>query len=494
MKKHLKWAIKCIVFLFILCICIKYAYQIMVPKFFFNTTWPTTSTYLGFYEMEKNTIDVFFLGSSHAASSFVPQELYNNYGITSYNLGCEQQNVLTSYFWLKEGLRYQKPKIVILDCYALFSNRPEEALNSTESGTRKAIDYMQWSSVKREAVKTICELDEKQSLLSYYFPNIRYHARWTELSEEDFAFSEMSNHYELKGYVPLTAYYGKKFKPFDAKDMKEGLNMVPLMKEYLDKIVELCEQEEIQLILVKTPSTTENIEKFYTTKQYADEHNLTFLDFNEKELYEQTEFFFMENNNDIGHVNIWGAKKLTNYVGMLLTNDYGMKESTDEQWEISKEYYEGIQKDGDLTHITDIDEYLIALQDKRYSIFISTKGEYTLNLKASTIQNLKKMGLDFKLQKKHKDNYLAIISNGKVIEQMDDALLEVSGTIRNDFVMYDVISSGEKYGNVSSIMIDGEEQSKNKRGLNIVVYNNETMKVVDTVCFDTYVKANKVIR
>lgn len=45
---------------------------------------------------------------------------------------------------------------------------------------------MKWSLVKREAVKTICELDQYQFLVSYYLPNIRYHARWTNLSENDF--------------------------------------------------------------------------------------------------------------------------------------------------------------------------------------------------------------------------------------------------------------------------------------------------------------------
>lgn len=48
-------------------------------KVFLSDIWPTTLTYSKFYEEEEDTIDVIFLGSSHAASSFIPQELYNNY-------------------------------------------------------------------------------------------------------------------------------------------------------------------------------------------------------------------------------------------------------------------------------------------------------------------------------------------------------------------------------------------------------------------------------
>ena len=106
--------------------------QVLTPKYFYNNTWPTTSTYLGFYKMERNTVDVLFFGSSHAVSSFSPQILYDRYGITSYNLGCEQQNLITYYYLLKEALRFQKPKAIVLDCYILFPYNKTEVLNTSE--------------------------------------------------------------------------------------------------------------------------------------------------------------------------------------------------------------------------------------------------------------------------------------------------------------------------------------------------------------------------
>lgn len=52
-------------------------------------------------------------------------------------------------------------------------------------------------------------------------------------------------------------------------------------------------------------------------------------------------------------------------------------------------------------------------------------------------------------------------------------------------ISYSVVSAGYDCGCVSSIIIDGKEYSINSRGINIVIYNNETNQVVDTVCFDT---------
>ncbi|MFG6347248.1 MAG: hypothetical protein K1W15_00840 [Lachnospiraceae bacterium] len=345
MKKHWKFVCRCMVFICILCICLKYIFQLIVPKFFIENIWPTTSTCLGFYKIEKNSADVLFFGSSHAASFFIPQELYNNYGITSYNLGCEQQNLVTSYFWLREALKYQHPEAVVLECYILFTYRDGEALNTDESCTRKAFDYMKWSQTKMEAVKTICSLDNKQSLLSYYLPNIRYHTRWASLSEKDFKLSEMGNNYELKGYTPLVTCVGEEdYLPFEktAEESGNGIDMVQLMREYLEKITDLCKQENIPLILVKTPSMAGTAEKNITVQKYADENGLLYIDFNEKVLYKKVNYNFKEDNADAGHGNIWGGIKVTNYMGKVLKEQFGIEDGTDWQWEETKEYYKKI--------------------------------------------------------------------------------------------------------------------------------------------------------
>lgn len=87
-------------------------------------------------------------------------------------------------------------------------NGGHEPLDTAESSTRKAFDYMRWLPVKWEAVHDICNYDEKQILSSYYFPDIRYHTRWKELEENDFIFGEIAEHYELKGYAPLAKRRG----------------------------------------------------------------------------------------------------------------------------------------------------------------------------------------------------------------------------------------------------------------------------------------------
>lgn len=482
---------KCALFLCILCLCIKFTFQILIPKLCYDEMLPTTLSYLNFYEMEEDTIDVLFLGSSLAATSYIPQELYDRYGITSYNLASEKQSPVVSYYWLKEALRYQSPKVLILDCYYFFQTSGS-AINTTEISVRRALDYMKWSPVKLEAVRTICELDQSQSMLSYFLPNIRYHERWTELTDNDFGLEDLAAGYGLKGYAPLGEQCGiENYVPFEEGASDEETVMPPLLETYLDKIYSLCEQEGIELILTNVPVWNADVGRFNTMRNYAQEHGLQFFDFNEKSLYEASGFSLPTDSYDGGHNNLWGAQKLTIYLGGILEEQYDFGGKFDEQWEKTREFYADIQKECELLRIMDINEYIEALRDDRYSVFISARGSYAVGLKDATVQKLRELGLKVDLQTDSEQDdfycYYAVLSEGETEEYIGYEEAAYSGSVRGGLVPYDITGSG-------SIVIDGVERSIQGEGLNIVVYSNDKRKVLDSVCFNTSVEENTVSR
>ena len=116
-------------------ICIfGYFTRILTPDYFYNQTWASSCTHNGFYQMKKNTVDVLFIGPSTSGAGFIPQELYNGYGIVSYNLSEGSQSTFTSYYWLKEALKFQKPKVIVLEMDRIFkySNANDEIFNCGE--------------------------------------------------------------------------------------------------------------------------------------------------------------------------------------------------------------------------------------------------------------------------------------------------------------------------------------------------------------------------
>lgn len=499
MKKNKGFALRVTGFLVVFMVCFYVYTRLITPKFFTDIDWPTTTTYAGFYDLEKNTADVLFLGSSHGVTSFVPQELYNQYGITSYNLGCEQQGMVTSYYWLKEALRYQSPKVVVLECYFCFPYMVDEPLNTEESYTRKAFDFMKWSPVKAEAVKTICAVDEKQDAWSYYFPNVRYHTRWENLDRNDYRYKEMAGKSGLKGFAPLYFYLGEAgedFVPHDTSETDERAEMAPLMLEYLDKINELCRENDITLILTITPAMAADLTKCNAVQAYADEKGLTFISFNEQSVYQQMDYQIAVDNCDDGHPNIWGAVKVTDYMGAVLREQFGMEPKTQRQWEESREDYDFIMDQCSLDHTGDIDTYLSALDHKQYAIILASKDEFTEALRESTLAILRQLGLSADLAGQEGCNYLAVISDGEVLmEEVSFGTVEYRGAIQGGYMPLYAFSTRDEGGNgLASVQIGGEEFSKNQSGLNVIVYNNQTRKIVDSVWFCTYEPENTMGR
>lgn len=147
----------------------------------------------------------------------------------------------------------------------------------------------------------------------------------------------------------------------------------------------------------------------------------------------------------------------------------------------------------DITKIHDIDKYLQELDiiKKNTIIIISVKDTLGLNLRIKSAELLKELGIHYDLNNKHGHVYYAIISHGElIVEKLSDLDGTISETITlNENCIY-VKSSVYLKENISIIDIDGVDYSINLRGINIVVYDDIENQIVDTVCFDTHVKAN----
>ena len=71
-----------------------------------------------YYELEDETVDVLILGSSQAFCNINPVVLWEDYGISSYVLAGSAQPMWNTYYYLKEALKTQTPKLIVLDAFA----------------------------------------------------------------------------------------------------------------------------------------------------------------------------------------------------------------------------------------------------------------------------------------------------------------------------------------------------------------------------------------
>lgn len=479
MKRTWSNIVKSVIFILLLCLTLGEINRILMIKAVEYRRYSSFSQYEKFYEVDKETIDVLFVGSSHSYCSFSPQEFYDQYKIRSFNLGSSRQDVCLSYYWLKEALRFQKPKAIIFETFYIFRD-------GGEPFARRALDYMKWSEVKSEAINAARQKYPEITPMSFYLPNIRFHERWKEVNEDDFLYRKLAGSYELKGYSAIGVSYGKKdYHPFSV-NTEEKDEIPKSARIYLDKIVDLCKDNHIELLFVSNPALDWSVQQHNAVQEYAEGKEIEFYDFNTQKLYKDLGYDFSEDNGDAGHSNIWGAEKITKAVGKILQQSYGVEGAEDEQWEQSKPYYENIKKDYALKNETDINQYLLQLSDPRYTVFLSVKDEAVNGLTEEIKSNLKNLGLQTDFNGKIHNSYCAVVSSDEVTEKIGTEEVSAEGMLRGGLSNYSLSSAGYLCGNNSSIMIDGKEYSVNARGFNLVVYNNENNEVIDAVCFDTH--------
>ena len=151
--------------------------------------------------------------------------------------------------------------------------------------------------------------------------------------------------------------------------------------------------------------------------------------------------------------------------------------------------YTDIIADANLSHIENIYDYLSALfaAKDRYTIIISAKDDASNSLDENILEELSLLGLSADWTNGYRYSYIAVIEQGIVAyENLEHEKIEISGEFDSGMMNYVIISGGWDRGCCSSITLNGQEYSENARGLNFVVYSNETHRILDEVTFDTF--------
>lgn len=273
---------------------------------------------------EKNTIDYLVIGDSEAYTSISPMEIWNKYGFTGYNLGVPGQRLQKTYYSLKKVLKNQKPKVIMLE---------------TNSAYRVFGVYEETNKILR-------------SILENNFAVYKYHNRWKKFNfinnGKANANINKSKTNILKGFR-----YNNKVKSYikgsyvKETDVIEKINEIPMY--YLNKIVKLCNENNIRLILYTSPSPVNwNYKKHNGIEVFAKENKLPLLDLNLKN--DELKIDWLKDTYDKGdHLNFSGAKKVTNYIGNYLAKNTNLidhrQDKKYESWnDLWKKYLKIINK------------------------------------------------------------------------------------------------------------------------------------------------------
>lgn len=278
-----------------------------------------------YYAWSGEGHDVLFLGDCETYESYTPATLFEEYGITSVIRGTPQQLLWHSYYLLKDTLRYETPKAVVLNVYAMRYGEPQN-----EAYNRLMLDGMKWSGDKLAAIRA--SMTEEETFASYLFPLLRYHGRWGEIGPDDWNYLFSHKTVSHNGYLmqtgvnPMTEVQ----EPFQLADY----TLPERAWEYLEKIRTLCEEKEMELILVKAPTNSWGYwwydEWDRQIADYAAGHGLAYYNFIPKA--EEIGLDWSADTYDAGvHLNVSGAEKLTGYFGRILSEQHGIPDRRGEK-------------------------------------------------------------------------------------------------------------------------------------------------------------------
>lgn len=271
------------------------------------------SDVISFYNIEKNSLDAIFFGSSHSYASFSPDIIENETGLVTYNFATQQQPIYITYHYMLEALKTQHPKYFILETKMLSVDNEY----TIEGVVRDALDKMKLSKNKIDAIKV--SVENKKDRLSYYLNIIKYHTRYNELNKNDLIIGLTQIGLKNRGYISLPSNEEIMINNESVINITEKAKISEKNLEYLDKIVNLAEKNEIELIFVKAScQLTEDEQKKYNwLKEYAEEKNIDYIDYNkclETLNLEIGDFY------DHGHLSGTGSEKISKNFSEYLNN------------------------------------------------------------------------------------------------------------------------------------------------------------------------------
>lgn len=263
-----------------------------------------------FAKLEKDSVDVIFIGQSHQFCSINSEMLAEEYGINCFMLATSGQTVAMSYYAAMEAIELQHPRTIYMETAYVIHD-----WNVINDGmSHMFFDGMPNCKAKKASINDLIEPENR----IYFYLNLgQYHSRWDELTEDDY--QDYRNN-------PRGNFYSDHIENnwnIEVVSRDETAPMTENAQHYMDLLVELCKENGVELILYTMPYNTMyfqyEVDAFLQDQrvynglyQYADDNGLEYHNL----FYDIDEigFDYSKDFMDSQHANCYGQEKITRYM------------------------------------------------------------------------------------------------------------------------------------------------------------------------------------
>lgn len=402
-----------------------------------------------FYKQKDETVDVLFLGSSHVYCDIATGVLWDNYGMASFDLGGAEAPPWVSYYHLKEALRTQRPKVVCFEMSvpALYPTQYQSDSWAADNNYGMKIGRNRWDQLKVNS--------EEKDFRKRLFPLSVMHGRYADLNENDF--KDVRNSINYKGFDPREYTASQ-----EAPDMSAVTERVPCSEkaeEYIRKIIELCQSEDIPLIFFVSPFSVEKEyqEVFNYIFDIAAEYGVVCLDFDK--MYDAMGLDFSADMADFTHLNYSGNYKFTDFFGRFLKENYDIPDRRGDErfasWD-EDAYLQRVERNTYKFYLSQInpEEFFSAFSNDGYDIFVTIKTGTDNGLSDEAAGYYERIGIP-------KDKLISgnafVIKDQKIIAELTEGF-SYSITEGDNSLLFVEEGEGDYYHTVSLFANDDEDR------------------------------------
>lgn len=295
----------------------------------------------GFFEEKEESLDAVFLGSSTTYAFWTPPVAFAEYGITVYSFSNAAQPAFAAKYLIEDAKKTQPDALYIINVTHLledYGTYLHKLLVNYPNGINKLkmTDYL-------------CDIAglSLTERMEHYFPILRFHDRWSELTKENFNIS--SEKYKCgsiyKSFLSITTDFSGMKYDFEIRSSLDDNNL-----KGLNDLMDYCEQNSVKVLFILTPQTLTESERFgkqNTTVDMLEERGFDVLDL--RKCTDEIGLDFSTDFYNEKHTNIHGSLKVTDYISRYLIENYGFedkrgKEEYSDWTEAAEKYYEKISE------------------------------------------------------------------------------------------------------------------------------------------------------
>ncbi|MCR5527516.1 MAG: RICIN domain-containing protein [Lachnospiraceae bacterium] len=493
MKNKLIRIIKAAIFVILLALIIIVASIYLTPYWRYSNDPDDageSARYENFYEMPENTLDYLVIGPSNSYHSLEPMQVYAYSGITGFDLGGPSQPMYCSYYWLKEALKTQSPKVVFVDTGAFVRETPNN------ERILKAILPMKPSMLKLQAIKDCCGYDN-DLLYTALFPLYQFHSRWKELSKKDIERKNTEPYLTKGATIRFVSQNGIEADEINLREEKNvtvssdgtvstAVDEMPLNEDsayWLGKMKELCEENGIEIVPIKFPTKNWNQRWSDKVQKYLDEIGLELVDLTGEE--NPAGINWDKDSFDNGkHLNYYGMVKTSKYFAGYLSKNWDFEshkgQSGYELWDNDLEEYRTWETD-EITELFEKNrekyDYFngLAADKENYLVLMCVKTDVSKYWPVNLDGVMEEFGVKTDLSEIYQQSYIAVSDGGKLLMEVSDPDI-----INYDFEWKDDRNTSHSIhiksggvGGEADIDVDDNSYAPGNAGLNIVVINKK---------------------